>query len=63
MRGSVGVTDGVDDGVKVNVGGWNGVEEAVGVSVVVGVMVTVGVNVTVRVTMAGVRLRVGVGGV
>jgi hypothetical protein len=66
-----GVSDGVKDGVRddvsviegVNVAGTNGVSEIVLVGVVVGVGVNVGVFVTVPVTMEGVTLRVGEGGV
>jgi hypothetical protein len=66
-----GVSDGIKDGVRedvrviegVNVAGTNGVREIVLVGVVVGVRVKVGVFVTVPVTIEGVMLRVGEGGV
>jgi hypothetical protein len=58
---NVAVFVGVRVSVGVNVDGWNGVK--VGVTVAVGVRVWVKVGVMVPVTISGVRLAVGVGGV
>lgn len=49
--------------VEVAVLGWKGVHVTVRVGVSVDVLVKVGIRVVVPVTINGVRLKVGVGGV